>query len=282
MKIFTDHAGWFGLWIVLAGALAGADGTDTAPGSHRAPRELNPPTAPAWQRPIAIVGATLIDGRGDRPTPDSAVVVRGERIVAAGPRATTTIPKDAEAFDATGLTLLPGLMDAHFHIERDYELPRLYLAHGVTSVRDPGQWIHVYDPICHSALPQPRCFVAGPHLDAPPHAYPRDAFTVTNAAATRAAVNRFVDEGASHIKVYYRLPLELIRVACTAAHERGVPVTVPKETPTTGAMRGASTAPRTSKAGTSSNKPIPITAPDASENRKKSKEDEVRRATSSR
>src|SRR5207244_3822262 len=42
---------------------------------------------------------------------------------------------------------------------------------------------------------------------------------------TRRAVNRFVDEGASVIKVYYRLPLELIGVACEAAHQRGVPVT---------------------------------------------------------
>jgi imidazolonepropionase-like amidohydrolase len=136
-----------------------------------------------------------------------------------------TIPASARIYDASGLTLLPGLLDAHFHIERDYELPRLFLAHGVTSVRDPGQWIHIYDPIRRSALPQPRCFVAGPHLDSPPHAYPRDAFTVTNAAATRAAVNRFVDEGASHIKAYYRLPLDLIQIACAVAHERGVPVT---------------------------------------------------------
>jgi len=67
--------------------------------------------------------------------------------------------------------------------------------------------------------------VAGPHLDAQPHAHPQDAFEVTTAEETRAAVNRFVDEGASHIKVYYRLPLELIRVACKAAHQRGVPVT---------------------------------------------------------
>jgi imidazolonepropionase-like amidohydrolase len=167
----------------------------------------------------------LIDGRGAPPLADSVVVVRGASIVAVGPRATTMIPIDTELFDATGLTLLPGLMDAHFHIERDYELPRLFLSHGVTSVRDPGQWIHVYDPIRQSDLPQPRCFVAGPHLDCPPHAYPRDAFAVTNAQTTRAAVNRFVDEGGSHIKVYYRLPLELIRAACVAAHQRGVPVT---------------------------------------------------------
>jgi hypothetical protein len=116
-------------------------------------------------------------------------------------------------------------MDSHFHIERDYELPRLYLSHGVTSVRDPGQWMEIYDPIKTSALPQPRCFVAGPHLDSEPHAHPKDAFAVTTPDETHAAVNRFVNEDASHIKVYFRLPPELIRVACTAAHERGVPVT---------------------------------------------------------
>lgn len=124
-----------------------------------------------------------------------------------------------------GRTLLPGFIDSHFHIERDYELPRLVLSRGVTSLRDPGQWIAIYDPIRRSELPQPRCFVAGPHLDCPPHAHPRDAFAVTNADETRRAVNRFVDEGASIIKVYYRLPLELIGVACEAAHRRGVPVT---------------------------------------------------------
>lgn len=211
--------------LTWSASLAGADKTDGAPGARVTPRELNPPPVRASSRAVAIVGATLIDGRGGKPVPDSVVVVQGEKIVAAGPRASTAIPKDAEVFDATGLTLLPGLMDAHFHIERDYELPRLFLVHGVTSVRDPGQWIHVYEPIRQSALPQPRCFVSGPHLDCPPHAYPRDAFTVTNAETTRAAVNRFVEEGASHIKVYFRLPLDLIRVACAAAHARGVPVT---------------------------------------------------------
>jgi len=39
------------------------------------------------------------------------------------------------------------------------------------------------------------------------------------------AVNRFVDDGASAIKVYFRLPLSLIRVAVETSHARGVPVT---------------------------------------------------------
>ena len=186
--------------------------------------EINPPAANT-NRLVAIVGATLIDGKGGSPVSNSVVVVRGDKIAAAGSRDSAKLPAGAETFDATGRTLLPGFIDSHFHIERDYELPRLVLSRGVTSLRDPGQWIEIYDPIRRSGLPQPRCFVAGPHLDWPPHAHPQDAFAVTNADETRRAVNRFVDEGASVIKVYYRLPLELIGVACEAAHQRGVPVT---------------------------------------------------------
>src|SRR5439155_3485353 len=139
--------------------------------------------------------------------------------------ASIRIPKNAAIFDATGKTLLRGFLDSHFHIERDYALPPLVLSRGVTSLRDPGQWIEIYEPVRRSPVPQPRCFVAGPHLDCQPHAHSQDAFAVRNGDETRRAVNRFIDEGASVTKVYYRLPLELIAVACKTSHERGVPVT---------------------------------------------------------
>ena len=70
----------------------------------------------------------------------------------------------------------------------------------------------------------PRLFLCGPHLDSPPPAYPADSFIVRDAEETRLAVNRFVDSGASAIKVYYRLPLALIKMAIETAHARGVPV----------------------------------------------------------
>src|SRR5262245_2985437 len=137
-------------------------------------KEINPPAA-GTDRVVAIAGATLINGRGGAPVSNVVVVVRGDKIVAVGSRKTTKIPEGAEIVNAPGRTLLPGFIDSHFHIERDYELPRLVLSRGVTSLRDPGQWIEVYEPIRRSALLQPRCFVAGPHLDCPPHAHPKDA-----------------------------------------------------------------------------------------------------------
>jgi imidazolonepropionase-like amidohydrolase len=188
-------------------------------------REVNQVERPAASHLIAIVGSTLIDGRGGPAISDSVVVIRGEQIAAVGERASIVIPPGAEVVDAKGLTLLPGLIDAHFHIDGDDPLPALYLSHGITSLRDPGQWIEAYDAARKGPAPVPRLFLCGPHLDSPPPAYPTDSYMVRDAEETRLAVNRFADDGASAIKVYYRLPLALIRVAIETAHARGIPVT---------------------------------------------------------
>jgi imidazolonepropionase-like amidohydrolase len=188
-------------------------------------REVNQVARPDSKRVVAIVGATLIDGRGGAPIMDAVVVVRGEKIVAAGKRTVVSIPAGAETIEGYGLTLLPGLIDSHFHIDGDDSLPSLYLQHGITSVRDPGQWIEAYDIARKGPAPTPRLFLCGPHLDSPPPAYPADSFVVRDAEETRNAVNRFADSGASAIKVYFRLPLALIRVAVETAHARGLPVT---------------------------------------------------------
>lgn len=205
---------------MLAVALSGTD----ARGQRRPVREINSVVKPAGARPIAIVGATLIDGRGGKPFADSVVVVRGERIVSVGARGSISVPAAAEIVEAAGLTLLPGLIDSHFHLESPV-LPALFLQHGVTSVRDPGQWIEAYDEVQKSGAPLPRLFLCGPHLDSPPPAYPDDSHLVRDADEARAAVRRFIDQGASAIKVYYRLPLGLIKVVTETAHARGVPVT---------------------------------------------------------
>src|ERR1051326_4977382 len=187
-------------------------------------REVNQVATPAQTSVIRSPFATLIDGRGGPPVKDAVVVVKGERIAAVGTRTSVSIPAGAEVVDAKGLTLLPGLIDSHFHIDGDDPLPALYLSHGVTSVRDPAQWTEAYDIARKGPAPVPRLFLCGPHLDSPPPAYPTDSYIVRDADETRLAVNRFVDEGASAIKVYFRLPLGLMKVAIETAHARGVPV----------------------------------------------------------
>lgn len=188
-------------------------------------REVNQVARPDSNSVIAITGAALIDGRGGAAISDSIVVVRGARITAAGPRTSVPIPPGAEVLDARGLTLMPGLIDAHFHIDGDDALPALFLSHGITSVRDPGQWIEAYTAVRQKATPLPRLFLTGPHLDSSPPAYPADSIIVRDEEEARLAVNRFVEDGASAIKVYFRLPVGLIKVVTNTAHARGLPVT---------------------------------------------------------
>lgn len=71
--------------------------------------------APA-ESTIVLRAARLIDGTGAAPVANGVVVVRGNRIVAAGPAARVTVPAGATTIDLGNATLLPGFLDAHVHL----------------------------------------------------------------------------------------------------------------------------------------------------------------------
>jgi imidazolonepropionase-like amidohydrolase len=187
--------------------------------------ENNRPQIPKGNKLIALVGATLIDGNGGEPVSNSCIIVRNDRIESVGKMEDIDVPSDAEIIDVKGLSVLPGLIDAHYHNEDSDTLAFLYLRNGVTSVRDPGEWIESYDAIRNAGKPIPRLFLAGPHIDAYPPAYPADSYIAKDAQEARLAVDRFAAQGATVIKVYYGLSIEMIREICAAAHAYGLPVT---------------------------------------------------------
>ncbi len=59
---------------------------------------------------------TLIDGNGNRIT-DSVLVFNDDRIEAAGPKKDVRIPESARHYDLSGKYILPGLIDAHIHLD---------------------------------------------------------------------------------------------------------------------------------------------------------------------
>jgi imidazolonepropionase-like amidohydrolase len=86
---------------------------------------------------IAFRGATLIDGTGAPPVPNSLFVVEGGRIVSVGsatPEAMAKLPPGTQVIAGDGKWIVPGLIDAHVHAESDEDL-RTMLNWGVTSVR---------------------------------------------------------------------------------------------------------------------------------------------------
>ena len=193
--------------------------------NNRVILELNEKEIPKGEKVMALVGSTLIDGNGGEPVVNSCVIVRNDKIQAVGKYGETSIPEDAEVIDVKGLTMLPGLIDAHYHNEDSDTLAFLFLRNGVTSVRDPGEWIESYDSIREGGKPIPRLFLAGPHIDTYPPAYPADSYIVKDPEEARIAVGHFASQGATVIKAYYGLSIEMIREISSTAHEYGLPVT---------------------------------------------------------
>ncbi|AQR73386.1 amidohydrolase family protein [Sphingomonas sp. LM7] len=97
---------------------------------------------------VALTGArvvTMADAAGGI-IDDGVVVIRGDRIVAVGPRASTPIPTGATQVDVVGKTIIPGLVDAHAHgpAGSDELIPQnnwslhQNLALGTTTIHDPS------------------------------------------------------------------------------------------------------------------------------------------------
>jgi imidazolonepropionase-like amidohydrolase len=186
--------------------------------------------APALaQQHLLLDGGRLIDGTGRTPVADVQILITANRIARVGPRGSFEVPGGAERIDTTGKTLLPGFVDLHFHIADDPTLVPLFLANGITSARDPGAWMELFEPVKRwqdeNHIPGPRLFLCGPHLDGPNPAYPTDSVVMLSPEEARLWVRREVRRGATAIKVYFRLPLESIRAAAEEAHRLRVPVT---------------------------------------------------------
>lgn len=130
---------------------------------------------------------------GDQNHAGWAVVVRGDRIEAAGPLASLTVPTGARTIVLKGLTLMPGLIEGHSHlllhpynetlwenqvlreplglrVARATNHARDTLMAGITTTRDLGtegaQYADVglRDAINQGIIPGPRMLVAGPAM----------------------------------------------------------------------------------------------------------------------
>lgn len=186
---------------------------------------INENVLPEGNQTIAIVGATLIDGTGSEPMENAVVILKNNLIESVGEKSSLDIPAEAEVVDATGLTLMPGLIDAHFHGSNAPKIAIDFLQNGVTSVRDPGAWIENYAETRHADQPIPRLFLTGPHLDMFPPAYPENSSIVRDVVEAREQVQFYARQGASAIKVYFRISPEIMQAICTTAQELGIPTT---------------------------------------------------------
>jgi imidazolonepropionase-like amidohydrolase len=189
---------------------------------------------------IAITGATALVGAGLEPVHTASIVLQEGRIREVGPSENVLIPRGAQRIDATGLTVMPGFIDAHVHI--GFYEPLRVLRGGITTARDlawPSDRIfELAERSQATAFDGPRLLAAGPMLTAP-GGYPTRAawapagtgLSVTTPDDARRAVADIVSSNADVVKVALNpevgptLDLETLRAIVDAAHERGLKVT---------------------------------------------------------
>ena len=95
---------------------------------------------------MALTGARLITMNGTEVIEDGVVIVDGNRIEAIGPAASTPVPAGVPVMDMSGKTIMPGLVDTHWHgsMGSDEIIPEqswvdyAALAFGVTTIHDPS------------------------------------------------------------------------------------------------------------------------------------------------
>jgi imidazolonepropionase-like amidohydrolase len=207
------------------GELAKLDAAQSKAMAERSPALVNKlVTVPTT--PVAFADVRLYDAPGRKFLAHQTVIVEGDKIVAVGPAAQVKIPQGAKIFDGKGMTLVPGLWDAHMHVGDDSTGPQ-ELSLGVTSVRDPGN---------NNPLTIDRAKRAKAGLLLTPNVYPSSlidgkgpnsaqvATVVTSEAEAIAAVKTAKDQGFVGVKFYGTLNPAWLKPAITEAHAQGLHV----------------------------------------------------------
>ncbi len=180
---------------------------------------------PSGKGVIALEGATLIDGAGGAPKDDAVILIRNGHIEAVARVNEIRIPKGADRINLVGKTIIPGLIDAHAHVER-WAAPR-YLAWGVTTVRDlhsdNDSAFVLKNDLNLGGLAGPRMFTAGAMIDGAPPTYP-NATGVATAAEARHAVDQRAVAGADYLKIYTRITPSLLQPLMDEARTLRLPV----------------------------------------------------------
>jgi imidazolonepropionase-like amidohydrolase len=186
----------------------------------------------------AFVGGRIIDGTGTAAIENGVLVVRDGRIEAVGSSDTVTVPADAEEIDVSGRTLMPGMINAHGHINSiqgldpvDYteaQVERqlgLYARYGVTTVFSLGgdgpESMAVRDRQESADLDLARIYVAGNIVIGPTPEEAREQVAEVAASGADVVKIRIDDNLGSSTK----MTQETYQAVIEASHEHGLKLT---------------------------------------------------------
>lgn len=123
---------------------------------------------------VAFRGARTITMKDHEIIENADILVRDNRIVAIGPKGSVEIPASARVIDVSGKTIMPGMVDTHYHPQ--WLTPQVHntqtwqylttLAYGTTTTRDPQtattDFLTYGDRVETGDMIGPRVYTTGP------------------------------------------------------------------------------------------------------------------------
>ena len=178
-------------------------------------------TQPASPPPLHITHVNVIDCKSDGVKADENVLVIDGRIQAIAKH----LKSSAQVVDGRGKYLIPGLWDMHVHGTSVPGFLNIYLANGVTGIRDmfdpSGATFKLRDQIKSGKLLGPHIIAAGKIVDGPKPIWP-GSVAVATPEDGRKAVETILKEGSDFVKVYSLLSKESYLAIADECHKRNV------------------------------------------------------------
>lgn len=176
---------------------------------------------------MVITHARVWDGTGSAPVADRTIEIRGGTITAIGtgvPNARPGVP----VVDARGRTVMPALMDNHYHFW-NYAQGALLLSRGIVNIRDPGAPLSLSmsfkEAIALGLFPGPHIYSAGPLIDGLGGYHPLVDVMIDDTAQAATLVRAFKAQGVDLLKVYFMLHPDVLCAVVREAHKVGLRVT---------------------------------------------------------
>jgi Tol biopolymer transport system component/imidazolonepropionase-like amidohydrolase len=175
---------------------------------------------------LVIHAGKIFDGRSEKYLENQDIIIEGNRIKQIAPHQNG---RSGRVIDASKQVVLPGLFEMHTHqnAQLGESAGRLWMAYGVTSIREPGT--DPYDALerkeawASGARLGPRTFFTGGHMEGARVYYNRNTSNV-GGAQLELELNRADKLGYDMIKTYVGLPDVLQKRVTEFAHARGIPV----------------------------------------------------------
>jgi imidazolonepropionase-like amidohydrolase len=188
---------------------------------------------------VALTHVRVIDGTGAPAREDQTIILSKGKIESVADAASANVPKDAQALDLHGYSVIPGFVGMHDHMfypmgngifgEMAFSFPRLYLAGGVTTIRTTGSLepytdLEIKKQIDKGETPGPKIHVTGPYLEGA-GSWALQMHQLTGPDDATRTVNFWLDQGVDNFKAYMFITPAELSAAVAAAHKRGAKVT---------------------------------------------------------